>query len=59
MMQQPIILCRMESSIAIIPPKTAIHRADLSRPMKSALHDGLIGPTVTVFDYGCGQGELN
>ncbi len=37
--------------------KTAIHRADLSRPIKAALHDGLIFPDGTVFDYGCGHGH--
>jgi DNA phosphorothioation-associated putative methyltransferase len=37
--------------------RTAIHRADLSRPMKSALHDGLIGTGISVFDYGCGHGQ--
>src|SRR5438270_9447439 len=37
--------------------KTAIRRGDLSRPVKSALHDGLIVPTTTVFDYGCGHGQ--
>ena len=37
--------------------KTAIHRADLSRPIKAALHDGLIFPDGTVFDYGCGHGQ--
>jgi DNA phosphorothioation-associated putative methyltransferase len=37
--------------------KTAIHRVDFSRPVKAALHDGLIGPAVTVFDYGCGHGH--
>jgi DNA phosphorothioation-associated putative methyltransferase len=37
--------------------KTAIRRVDFSRPVKSALHDGLIGPAVTVFDYGCGHGQ--
>src|SRR5262249_19589692 len=42
---------------AIPPHKTAIRRCDLSRPMKSALQDGLIDPTVTVFDYGCGHGQ--
>jgi DNA phosphorothioation-associated putative methyltransferase len=25
--------------------------------MKSALHDGFIAPTVSVFDYGCGHGQ--
>jgi DNA phosphorothioation-associated putative methyltransferase len=42
---------------AIPRHKTAIHRADLSRPVKSAMQDGLIGPAVTVFDYGCGHGQ--
>lgn len=48
----------MEADALAIPRhKTAIRRADLSRPVKSALHDGLIGPDVTVFDYGCGHGQ--
>lgn len=37
--------------------KTAIRCGDLSRPMKSALQDGFIAPTATVFDYGCGHGQ--
>ena len=37
--------------------RTAIRRGDLSRPIKSALQDGLIGPAVTMFDYGCGHGQ--
>jgi DNA phosphorothioation-associated putative methyltransferase len=37
--------------------KTAIRRGDFSRPVKSALQDGLIVPTSTVFDYGCGHGQ--
>jgi DNA phosphorothioation-associated putative methyltransferase len=37
--------------------KTAIRRHDLSRPVKSALADGLIKSGVTFFDYGCGYGE--
>jgi DNA phosphorothioation-associated putative methyltransferase len=36
--------------------KTALHRSDLSRPVRLALQDGLITPATTVFDYGCGQG---
>ena len=42
---------------AIHRHKTAIRRADLSRPIKLALGDGLIDPTTTVFDYGCGHGQ--
>ncbi len=37
--------------------KTAIARTDYSRPIRIALADGLIGPTITVFDYGCGLGD--
>lgn len=37
--------------------KTAISRADYSRPIRTALADGLIGPGATVFDYGCGLGD--
>lgn len=47
----------MDTSPAIPRHKTAIRRADLSRPMKLALHDGLIVPSSTVFDYGCGHGQ--
>ena len=37
--------------------KTAISRIDYSRPVRIALADGLIGPTTTVFDFGCGLGD--
>jgi DNA phosphorothioation-associated putative methyltransferase len=47
----------METHTTILRHKTAIRRGDLSRPVKSALHDGLIVPTATVFDYGCGYGQ--
>lgn len=36
--------------------KTAIFRAELSRPVKLALADGLIREDVPLFDYGCGRG---
>jgi DNA phosphorothioation-associated putative methyltransferase len=36
--------------------RTALQRNDLSRPMKRAISDGLITPSVSVFDYGCGRG---
>jgi DNA phosphorothioation-associated putative methyltransferase len=45
------------ASSSIPRHKTAIRRGDFSRPVKSALRDGLIDQTVTVFDYGCGRGE--
>ncbi len=44
--------------MAAIPRhKTALHRAGFSRPIRRALEDGLIGPSVSVFDYGCGHGQ--
>lgn len=37
--------------------KTAITRAELSRPIKRALDDGILNPDMSVFDYGCGLGD--
>ena len=37
--------------------KTAISRTDFSRPIRTALADGLIGSKVTVCDFGCGLGD--
>ena len=37
--------------------RTAISRTDLSRPLKCALVDGLIGTESHIFDYGCGRGD--
>lgn len=37
--------------------KTAIGRADLSRPIKLALSDGLASTETPIFDYGCGRGQ--
>jgi DNA phosphorothioation-associated putative methyltransferase len=37
--------------------KTALTRAALSRPLATALSDGLLPPATTVFDYGCGKGH--
>ena len=37
--------------------KTAIARAELSRPIKRALDDGILNPDMSVFDYGCGLGD--
>jgi len=42
---------------AIPRHRTAIRRSDLSLPVKCALRDGLINPSLTVFDYGCGHGR--
>lgn len=36
--------------------KTAMHRTSLSRPIATALGDGLLAKDRTIFDYGCGRG---
>jgi DNA phosphorothioation-associated putative methyltransferase len=54
----PDILPGMAANELAIPRhKTAIRRADLSRPMRCALEDGLIDAAASVFDYGCGHGQ--
>lgn len=42
---------------AIERHKTAIHRGDASAPIKRAIEDKLVGPGISVFDFGCGHGE--
>lgn len=37
--------------------KTAIARAELSRPVKRAIADGILSQERSLFDYGCGQGD--
>jgi DNA phosphorothioation-associated putative methyltransferase len=37
--------------------RTAIGRAGFSRPVQLALASGLLHPTATVMDYGCGRGD--
>src|SRR5262249_33432867 len=37
--------------------RTAVARATLSRPMRIAIHDGLINARTDTFDYGCGRGD--
>ncbi|BBX74259.1 DNA phosphorothioation-associated putative methyltransferase [Mycobacterium shinjukuense] len=37
--------------------KTALTRATLSRPLATAVADGLMDPGCVVFDYGCGKGD--
>src|SRR5690242_19209640 len=36
--------------------RTAMSRNSLSRPVSLALHDGIVQPNDSVFDYGCGRG---
>jgi DNA phosphorothioation-associated putative methyltransferase len=47
----------MPKPLAIPRPKTAIHRTDLSRPLKCSLRDGLLGSGTSLFDSGCGHGH--
>ncbi|MEV0156001.1 DNA phosphorothioation-associated putative methyltransferase [Micromonospora sp. NPDC050686] len=42
---------------AVARHRTAMSRSALSRPLVTALGDQLLGPGVTVFDYGCGRGD--
>lgn len=49
-MSQPDLLLREKRA------QTAIVRADLSRPLKCAIADGLVSTKTQVFDYGCGRG---
>ena len=37
--------------------RTAITRSDLSRPLKCAIADGIVGNETRIFDYGCGRGD--
>ncbi|HRI66095.1 MAG TPA: DNA phosphorothioation-associated putative methyltransferase [Polyangium sp.] len=37
--------------------KAALHRNDVSRPIRLGLDDGLVRPDTRVLDYGCGHGE--
>lgn len=37
--------------------RTAMVRHSLSQPMSLAVRHGIVRPGVTVFDYGCGQGD--
>jgi len=46
----------MQSPI-ISRQKTAIKRYNFSRPINTAISDGLINPSKTLFDYGCGHGD--
>ena len=37
--------------------RTAIGRAEPSRPLKCILADGILQPGLRLFDYGCGRGD--
>ncbi|MFM7888763.1 MAG: DNA phosphorothioation-associated putative methyltransferase [Pseudanabaena sp.] len=46
-----------EGNLKIDRHKAAIHRPDLSKPVRLALEAGLFNENTTFFDYGCGHGE--
>ena len=46
-----------DGNIKIDRHKAAIHRPDLSKPVRLALEAGLFTESSTFFDYGCGHGE--
>jgi len=43
--------------VAVERHKTALTRYALSKPVKSLLEYGILGPGITFFDCGCGQGS--
>ena len=45
------------STNGIARHKTAIKRPSFSLPIKCLLRDGLLDPSKTLFDYGCGHGQ--
>lgn len=45
------------TEVQVARHKTALTRVSLSRPMATAVADGLLPDGVTVFDYGCGKGD--
>ncbi|ELS32767.1 MULTISPECIES: DNA phosphorothioation-associated putative methyltransferase [Pseudanabaena] len=47
----------LKEGIKIDRHKAAIHRPDLSKPVRLALEAGLFTEGATFFDYGCGHGE--
>jgi DNA phosphorothioation-associated putative methyltransferase len=52
------LVCGMLPGPTPIPRhRTAIHRGDLSRPMKCVLRDKLVGTADRILDYGCGHGR--
>lgn len=42
---------------AVVRHRTAIGRPKLSKPLRLSREIGLLAPTGTVFDYGCGRGD--
>jgi DNA phosphorothioation-associated putative methyltransferase len=45
------------TNVTVTRHRTAIHRTELSRPIRVAINDRLITQQTQVFDYGCGYGD--
>lgn len=45
------------STTPVTRHKTALTRDSLSRPMATAIADGLLPPDASIFDFGCGKGD--
>lgn len=45
------------NTVPVARHKTALSRVALSRPMATAIADGLLAVGTSVFDYGCGKGD--
>lgn len=41
----------------ILRDRTAIRRTEFSRPVRTAINDGILTAATEVFDYGCGLGD--
>lgn len=51
------LLSAGEEHVEVCRHRTAIVRGDLSQPLQLMIRLGVVRADVTVFDYGCGQGE--
>jgi DNA phosphorothioation-associated putative methyltransferase len=47
----------LSNNVLVHRHRTAIKRPSFSLPVKCMLRDGLLNPTTTMFDYGCGYGR--
>jgi DNA phosphorothioation-associated putative methyltransferase len=51
------LLRRETVPVDVVRHRTAIIRRDLSQPMQMLVSHRIVTETMTVFDYGCGQGD--
>ena len=56
-MAQPRSSLPRVAAAEIARHRTALVRADLSRPLRLAIADGLLRDGVSIMDYGCGRGS--